>query len=1443
MEAMPTQKGIPEPHLSSGEMVPASADLPREGANAVEADPPNLTPYQPNGWSGEIVVDKKKDTTNDATELYPTDTLYIDWALSNSGGSTSVRFHSALYVDGVEKAYWYTDPPLQTNYYAYVKDYSLGSLPAGSHTLQIVIDYKSEIAESNEGDNSFTKTIVIKDPGGSLTPAQDIDKDGVPDIVDPLPLDPAISSLTPFDEVEFNNNLGQANVVPGGLPLLVSGAIAKGTNYYLDIDYFSFKARAGDKISVLAYSGTVNDTGTAISFETSPFTPRLSVLDSSGNNLIGMNITGLGLSSGVSINIPKDGDYYVQVSDTSITASDYYYPYVLSIFIDSDKDGLSNDLETALGTSSQGGDSDLDGLGDYDEVFSFSLKPNGIKVPATASSAAWWDMDKDGKPNWRDTDSDGDGIEDGVEKVADFDTDKLPAFVDLNANGTALPDAKEVGKSPEHPNDADVDGIADYQDLDIDGDGIPNAADVAPYNAYLPKVSAALGFFRVASQVNGSVQLGGVVIPGKSLFVYGKGITQQFRVVMPVPGGAVILTPKNVGSGFLEVTAPQAAVDGVLIILGNNQRSEDLPIQVRRLDSDPILTSLSSSQVKPNETLTLFGKNLSNDQVSVIFENPKVSVTASAKAALDSVQVTVPQEAAGGRVRVEVGARTSNALDLHIRRNITVSVALPAALKIPANKISLIAGGKRNTLQGNYTVQVPTLNQDIAFLNCSVTLGTNDYALLYEGVALPGTRNLKLSPLSTAVKMVFFPLGYSVTLPRDKWQPVIATLEKVPAVVDLANYITQLLVKDIRALQKFQDAGLNTKLQAAIVAGSKAVAQQVKAWSAIQESFEAPLPLQGLEPVITPTEDQFGVALTVKDPADITVSNGTKLFASVEVTAKDKKKTLIQRHARSELDPLLLGPSGWIGRYTSYFRSTKDYKTAGRDSHFEVITAGTLDPQPDTSKTYLRYQLILKQVLEGFTAPLVDKFILGPIFDQSYDSETVVAFIKAFISTQSLNRMASAIASSPNNIGDIVYDVVIKQFTNALTNCNFPPNPTSSCYLLIEHLVNIVFKKALTFDKVASMVASSLGKEIGATLIPIYGQIRAALRTADRVSVGSSAVASIYDMFVTPGLITFDVDFPLEITEVKPLCLSKTDTVNQIITIVGKGLHPYKDEDGYDIRPKIYIDSHEGYVVNWSDGEGDLQEIYVSFGNISLPDGEYPLRVVHQGQTIFSNEKIRVFTDGLVLDRIDPNKGAEGDKVVFYGCGIGPSWAGPGSPVYDPNVYFTADGGKTVTSPGVKALEETILNVVVPEKAITGPVYVMTGQKKSNALPFTVEQSEVVITYGDCGAATDDTFALFVDGEPKSSMSGPATPFPVTMNLTPGKHEVRLVGITAPDAIGTYCISFSSNVRVVSGPPLSGDDLTAGVAKTWLIEVTTPAKSPTLEPENIEGLILWDLPG
>lgn len=134
---------------------------------------PNLTPYQLAGWSDKIVVATTTNAITDSPSFTSTDTLYVNWAVINNGdtgvGGTS---YSALYVDGVFQTFW-TVGALGAGAYAWVTNYALGSLSAGTHSITITNDWLGQIIESNETDNGYTRNIFVNPPAQpNLTPHQ-----------------------------------------------------------------------------------------------------------------------------------------------------------------------------------------------------------------------------------------------------------------------------------------------------------------------------------------------------------------------------------------------------------------------------------------------------------------------------------------------------------------------------------------------------------------------------------------------------------------------------------------------------------------------------------------------------------------------------------------------------------------------------------------------------------------------------------------------------------------------------------------------------------------------------------------------------------------------------------------------------------------------------------------------------------------------------------------------------------------------------------------------------------------------------------------------------------------------------------------------------------------------------------------------------------------------
>ena len=123
---------------------------------------PDLTPYQPQGWDGAIIISTEAGTNTDAGQITTEDTLLIDWAALNQGtGATVNDFRTRLSLDGVVITDWVTNPPLDPNFYTFVEDFQLDALSAGNHTLTLEVDYLGQEKENNEKNNVFEKNFTV----------------------------------------------------------------------------------------------------------------------------------------------------------------------------------------------------------------------------------------------------------------------------------------------------------------------------------------------------------------------------------------------------------------------------------------------------------------------------------------------------------------------------------------------------------------------------------------------------------------------------------------------------------------------------------------------------------------------------------------------------------------------------------------------------------------------------------------------------------------------------------------------------------------------------------------------------------------------------------------------------------------------------------------------------------------------------------------------------------------------------------------------------------------------------------------------------------------------------------------------------------------------------------------------------------------------------------
>ncbi|MCU7853307.1 MAG: JDVT-CTERM domain-containing protein [Candidatus Thiodiazotropha sp. (ex Monitilora ramsayi)] len=160
-----------------------------------------------------------------------------------------------------------------------------------------------------------------------------------------------------------------------------------------------------------------------------------------------------------------------------------------SLDLDSDNDGLSDLVES--GAVVTGLDGDGDGRIDSGNTVGGNGLADVVETIADSGSVNYTlrDTDTDTVHDFRDLDSDGDGINDLVEAggtdanddgLVDAPTDSDGDGLDDSLSGNPLtpPDYNNDG-TPDYRdgNDSDSDGVVDSLDLDLDNDGIPNTSE------------------------------------------------------------------------------------------------------------------------------------------------------------------------------------------------------------------------------------------------------------------------------------------------------------------------------------------------------------------------------------------------------------------------------------------------------------------------------------------------------------------------------------------------------------------------------------------------------------------------------------------------------------------------------------------------------------------------------------------------------------------------------------------------------------------------------------------------------------------------------------------------------------------------------------------------------------------------------------------------------
>lgn len=1195
-------------------------------------------------------------------------------------------------------------------------------------------------------------------------------------------------------EVEFNDNPTDATPTNMTYPLSVTGAIQAD----VDGDYFRFSGTQGDIIS-------------ATLIKTDPdFNPILSIADQAGVSLqtIRANVSDNNVfSTVVSTSLPSNGDYFIIINDANSKGKPSF-TYVVSIFKDLDLDGVSDDLESMVGLNNQSPDTDSDGIFDAAEM-------NGER-----------DVDGDGKANWLDLDSDGDGIPDRLEGSADADGDKLGNFIDTDSDGNGVLDSEEAGPNPgQHPDDSDVDGVADYLDNDDDNDGLLDIND----NDRLVKVSQSnildidnRVFLEVAVVDFGSDNvLESAARAGDTLLLKGDGfsaIAADNVVVFKENDAVINVYPTSATETELKVVVPEGA-GSRLSVVTNNQQSNGLDIQILA-ENTPVLFELDAAEtVQTGETLTLTGLNFSGN-TNVNFAG--IQATAF-NVTPDSLEVTVPADAISGEITVINAAGVSNAVAIEITTGFSGRVVLPTGSPVDVTSLTVtfgLLGEVTPDADGNINVQVNNSDMETVFALLPET-GNQPKTLFLQALTLPSDGFVTLDTLSTAVAMTMTGIGVRAQVDLSTMDEVRTLISQLPEVIALASTL---------------ESSLNTEPYF-LSPGSEPPQSYYQvlfvAYEAAQEALDAFLSQQSIrgrsltEPEITPKQHDitvFQVDKLLQDPSgNVGIENATMLYLSAKFIDSNTGTVLFD-HITGYSDKNMVGPQ--YGIFTLFWdREKEDYnQPQWRDCHVEIITPGISQGNGTLEITVQNY-LQLRTFLDRIIIPIIDQAI-----SLKFDPDQFITVL--------LNLGGSAISNftlhmADGNVGKAFLSIVDVLIQDALG--------TKTIFTVLVQ------------DALKSSVADKIEKKL-TDVIGIFAPKAKAIKKAIELGITASEVAkAITDLLITPEVLTFKVKWPLQITKVTPDVITNTDNSlifddDIIITVDGQGFRPidtsvFGGVFGSEwVYPEItFIDkgdntniAHVGQVFNVnSDGTQLLVEMPGDFRNAAT--GPISIKVTHEEGAVEATspetEEIRVIPK-IEITSLSPNAGGPGTTVDIIGAGFT-------FLPFENIVTFEGIAGERLNATVISA-SEIKLEVIAPPGLETGDVHVEVDGQISNGLLFTKLTREVIFDFGDNGTLNDDTFALFVDGDLIHSMPTPTrNAGPIALDLADGTHSVTLRGITAPDNVGTYFIDISGDVVSVTGDPLTGSDLTAGVEKHYTIEVGTTTRIRAKSVGSVPEGIIW----
>ena len=1252
------------------------------------------------------------------------------------------------------------------------------------------------------------------DPNPPKALKSDTDGDGVPDVWDAGPLDPSRGAYPEYAEAETgnssNNGIDYAEFkdAPAAMPAAISGVLDNSAGY--DSDYFAVSFdKAGAHSVLIAHTPLMNP---VMSLETGKNEEPLTV-----SNMPGLPTVDW---TWAQCDIPRPGVYWFTIATVAETAQKWRYRAL--IFPDEYADGIPDELHGLLGMDRGYEDTDDDTLPDLMELLTVLRRLEPYREAGTFSDSVWRNAVNPGNSPkgavWldRNSDADGDGVPDYIEYYSfsrlmtfnlpfeqlfprnDTDGDGIPNFLDTDSDGNGVPDGVEG------TGDSDDDGVRDYIDFDDDQDGLldVNDPDRLRPAEYLEEPQPYItGLFDRTLGAEGlavpgdEVELQGSFVPGADAGSAWIAIRESWRHTGK-RGTPLNLRPASVTDGKALFTWPTGTSEGhweVFLFCGG-KCTHSVTVRVVNAHT-PIL---SSAMQMDGGRVRVEGRNL-NAALSVVFSGDVLSVDNSGGEP-GYFEAPLPERADSGPLYAFDNYGRSDSVVFLRRKEITGRIVLPAGAGVEMGSliVSIFGGAElRPTADGRFgPLDLPRDRVCEVFSFLPPRDGEESYRLYMSGLYVPGDETVTIDSMSSALTEIWPILSLQAGI-AGREAEVRQMLLKLPEVRALGEVIARGLAGNpeyLRVDPKHPTQPMPQELEQARLNAARAAINALKANGGKVRTNQHDVSPKGEINGFTVTFEQTG-----PDRGTIHVLNDTKLHVAPLITSDGKVLLDVNRY-NDFVPPQSLGLLFWAREkeYSIVTDLRRDItvclRCIGRKHQL-------FDPKKEIAPSNLLYAAGL---VDGFFFPVVDG-ILG-----------AVCVVNNMNDWSSLIISITTRGYFSSSLGLGIFEVCKKLVEDE--KWGFPNGPLTN----------------FTLKKLGEHFMAQWGYEV---LLKKWNALSTLFQLAtSAIEMG----AFFYDCETKDGAVDFLITTGgWGIEKVEPSLVSPTQS-SYSFSATGWGLHRAVSNDlGMNFLAKDGV----GRTVP----EGRLSMITplpedVSEGGtrMEIPSGfvdsSWISRVGEQtgngldfqytsrdltGRAVQILPRAVSFTENVHIQSITPEEGT--NQAVLHIRGIG---------------FHSRLENNQVRIGGIEAevfppSTPRSLFARVPQQLEDGRYLVqlrVSGDDGRTWTDWTDDQvwytvtkkleGAVKVMVWDSGSAKDDAFRLFLDGVEKGTMYASPGSYVKTWDgllLTPGPHTAMLLGVNAPDGVGTYSIRITGDVDA----PVKDDgiDLTPGVRKFYRFRV------------------------